>query len=154
MMLETNNISFIALSLMLLSFFYYVYSINIKKNLMKFIGSIVLLASVSIISSMLIHNGLLSICLLGLCLILFKQDSLLECLFISLYFIFLKVLTYVIMTWGINIFIYDLVYLFMIQSMVQISFYVYFYFLQGIYLRIIYCVLKNIPLSILVSILF
>ena len=48
-MLETNNISFIALSLMLLSFFYYVYSINIKKNLMKFIGSIVLLASVSII---------------------------------------------------------------------------------------------------------
>ena len=36
-MLETNNISFIALSLMLLSFFYYVYSINIKKNLMKFI---------------------------------------------------------------------------------------------------------------------
>ena len=153
-MLETNNISFIALSLMLLSFFYYVYSINIKKNLMKFIGSIVLLASVSIISSMLIHNGLLSICLLGLCLILFKQDSLLECLFISLYFIFLKVLTYVIMTWGINIFIYDLVYLFMIQSMVQISFYVYFYFLQGIYLRIIYCVLKNIPLSILVSILF
>ena len=76
---------------------------------MKFIGSIVLLASVSIISSMLIHNGLLSICLLGLCLILFKQDSLLECLFISLYFIFLKVLTYVIMTWGINIFIYDLV---------------------------------------------
>ena len=108
-MLETNNISFIALSLMLLSFFYYVYSINIKKNLMKFIGSIVLLASVSIISSMLIHNGLLSICLLGLCLILFKQDSFLECLFISLYFIFLKVLTYVIMTWGINIFIYDLV---------------------------------------------
>ena len=107
-MLETNNISFIALSLMLLSFFYYVYSINIKKNLMKFIGSIVLLASVSIISSMLIHNGLLSICLLSLCLILFKQDSLLECLFISL-FIFLKVLTYVIMTWGINIFIYDLV---------------------------------------------
>ena len=108
-MLETNNISFIALSLMLLSFFYYVYSINIKKNLMQFIGSIVLLASVSIISSTLIHNGLLSICLLSLCLILFKQDSLLECLFISLYCIFLKVLTYVIMTWGINIFIYDLV---------------------------------------------
>lgn len=108
-MLETNNISFIALSLMLLSFFYYVYSINIKKNLMKFIGSIVLLASVSIISSMFIHNGLLSICLLSLCLILFKHDRLLECLFISLYFIFLKVLTYVIMTWGINIFIYDLV---------------------------------------------
>ena len=76
---------------------------------MQFIGSIVLLASGSIISSMLIHNGLLRICLLGLCLILFKQDSLLECLFISLYFIFLKVLTYVIMTWGINIFIYDLV---------------------------------------------
>ena len=108
-MLETNNISFIALSLMLLSFFYYVYSISIKENLIKFIGSVLLLSSVSIISSMLIHNGLLSICLLSLCLILFKQDSLLECLFISLYFIFLKVLTYVIMTWSINIFIYDLV---------------------------------------------
>lgn len=107
-MLETNNISFIALSLMLLSFFYYVYSISIKENLIKFIGS-VLLSSVSIISSMFIHNGLLSICILGLCLILFKHDRLLECLFISIYFIFLKVLTYVIMTWSINIFIYDLV---------------------------------------------
>ena len=72
-MLETNNISFIALSLMLLSFFYYVYSINIKKNLMQFIGSIVLLASVSIISSMLIHNGLLSLCLVSVCLILFPK---------------------------------------------------------------------------------
>ena len=109
MMLETNNISFIALSLMSLSFFYYVYSISIKENLIKFIGSVLLLSSVSIISSMFIHNGLMSICILGLCLILFKQDSVLECLFISLYFIFLKVLTYVIMTWGINIFIYDLV---------------------------------------------
>lgn len=108
-MLETNNISFIALSLMLLSFFYYVYSISIKENLIKFIGSVLLLSSVSIISSMFIHNGLLSICILGLCLILFKYDRLLECLFISIYFIFLKVLTYVIMTWGINIFIYDLV---------------------------------------------
>lgn len=107
-MLETNNISFIALSLMLFSFFYYVYSISIKENLIKFIGSVLLL-SVSIISSMFIHNGLISICILGLCLILFKQDSILECLFISLYFIFLKVLTYVIVTWGINIFIYDLV---------------------------------------------
>lgn len=109
MMLETNNISFIALSLMLLSFFYYVYSISIKENLIKFIGSVLVLSSVSIISSMFIHNGLLSICILGLCLILFKHDRLLECLFISIYFIFLKVLTYVIMTWGINIFIYDLV---------------------------------------------
>lgn len=108
-MLETNNISFIALSLMLLSFFYYVYSISIKENLIKFIGSVLVLSSVSIISSMFIHNGLLSICILGLCLILFKHDRLLECLFISIYFIFLKVLTYVIMTWGINIFIYDLV---------------------------------------------
>ena len=108
-MLETNNISFIVLSLMLLSFFYYVYSISIKENLIKFIGSALLLSSVSIISSMFIHNGLLSICILGLCLILFKHDRLLECLFISIYFIFLKVLTYVIMTWGINIFIYDLV---------------------------------------------
>lgn len=109
MMLETNNISLIACSLMLLSFFYYVYSISIKENLIKFIGSVLLLSSVSIISSMFIHNGLLSICILGLCLILFKYDRLLECLFISIYFIFLKVLTYVIMTWGINIFIYDLV---------------------------------------------
>ena len=109
MMLETNNISFIACSLMLLSFFYYVCSISIKENLMKFIGSVILLSSVSIISSLLIHNGLISLCILGLCLVLFKQDSLLECLFISLYFIFLKVLTYVIMTWGITIFIYDLV---------------------------------------------
>ena len=109
MMLETNNISFIALSLMLLSFFYYVYSISIKENLIKFIGSVLVLSSVSIISSMFIHNGLLSICILGLCLILFKHDRLLECLFISIYFILLKVLTYVIMTWGINIFIYDLV---------------------------------------------
>lgn len=108
-MLETNNISFIALSLMVLSFFYYVYSISIKENLIKFIGSVLLLSSVSIISSMFIHNGLMSLCILGLCLILFKQDSILECLFISLYFIFLKVLTYVIVTWGINIFIYDLV---------------------------------------------
>ena len=108
-MLETNNISFLALSLMLLSFFYYVYSIRIKENLIKFIGSVLLLSSVSIISSMFIHNGLLSICILGLCLILFKHDRLLECLFISIYFIFLKVLTYVIMTWSINIFIYDLV---------------------------------------------
>lgn len=108
-MLETNNISFIALSLMLLSFFYYVYSISIKENLIKFIDSVLLLSSVSIISSMFIHNGFLSICILGLCLILFKHDRLLECLFISIYFIFLKVLTYVIMTWGINIFIYDLV---------------------------------------------
>ncbi|WP_295096830.1 sensor histidine kinase [uncultured Catenibacterium sp.] len=108
MMLETNNISFIACSLMLLSFFYYVYSISIKENLIKFIGSVVL-SSVSVISPLLIHNGLISLCILGLCLILFKQDSVLECLFISLYFIFLKVLTYVIMTWGINIFIYDLV---------------------------------------------
>lgn len=108
-MLETNNISFITLSLMLLSFFYYVYSISIKENLIKFIGSVLVLSSVSIISSMFIHNGLLSICILGLCLILFKHDRLLECLFISIYFIFLKVLTYVIMTWGINIFIYDLV---------------------------------------------
>lgn len=109
MMLETNNISFIACSLMLLAFFYYVYSISIKENLMKFIGSVVLLSSVSIISSMFIHNGLISLCILGLCLVLFKQNSVLECLFISLYFIFLKVLTYVIMTWGINIFVYDLV---------------------------------------------
>lgn len=109
MMLETNNISFIACSLMLLSFFYYVYSINIKENLIKYIGSVVLLSSISIISSLLIHNGLISLCILGLCLILFKQDSVLECLFISLYFIFLKVLTYVIVAWGINIFIYDLV---------------------------------------------
>lgn len=108
-MLETNNISFITLSLMLLSFFYYVYSISIKENLIKFTGSVILLSSVSIISSMFIHNGFISICILGLCLMIFKQDSLLECLFISLYFIFLKVLTYVIMTWGINIFIYDLV---------------------------------------------
>lgn len=108
-MLETNNISFITLSLMLLSFFYYVYSISIKENLIKFIGSVLVLSSVSIISSMFIHNGLLSICILGLCLILFKHDRLLEYLFISIYFIFLKVLTYVIMTWGINIFIYDLV---------------------------------------------
>lgn len=109
MMLETNSISFITCSLMLLSFFYYVYSINIKENLIKYIGSVVLLSSVSIISSMFIHNGLISICILGLCLVLFKQDSLLESLFISLYFIFLKVLTYVIMTWGITIFIYDLI---------------------------------------------
>ena len=109
MMLETNNISFIACSLMLLSFFYYVYSISIKENLIKYSGSVVLLSSVSIISSMFIHNGLISICILGLCLVLFKQDSLLESLFISLYFIFLKVLTYVIMTWGITIFIYDLI---------------------------------------------
>ena len=109
MMLETNSISFITCSLMLLSFFYYVYSINIKENLIKYIGSVVLLSSVSIISSMFIHNGLISLCILGLCLVLFKQDSVLECLFISLYFIFLKVLTYVIMTWGITIFIYDLV---------------------------------------------
>ena len=108
-MLETNSISFITCSLMLLSFFYYVYSINIKENLIKYIGSVVLLSSVSIISSMFIHNGLISLCILGLCLVLFKQDSLLESLFISLYFIFLKVLTYVIMTWGITIFIYDLV---------------------------------------------
>ena len=108
-MLETNNISFIALSLMLLSFFYYVYSISIKENLIKFIGSVLLLSSVSVISSLLIRNGLISLCILGLCLILFKQDSVLECLFISLYFIFLKVLTYVIVAWGINIFIYDLV---------------------------------------------
>ena len=108
-MLETNNISFIACSLMLLSFFYYVYSISIKENLIKYSGSVVLLSSVSIISSMFIHNGLISICILGLCLVLFKQDSLLESLFISLYFIFLKVLTYVIMTWGITIFIYDLI---------------------------------------------
>ena len=108
-MLETNSISFITCSLMLLSFFYYVYSINIKENLIKYIGSVVLLSSVSIISSMFIHNGLISLCILGLCLDLFKQDSLLESLFISLYFIFLKVLTYVIMTWGITIFIYDLV---------------------------------------------
>ena len=108
-MLETNNISFIALSLMVLSFFYYVYSISIKENLIKFIGSVLLLSSVSIISSMFIHNGLMSLCILGLCLILFKQDSVLECLFISLYFIFLKVLTYVLVAWGINIFIYDLV---------------------------------------------
>lgn len=109
MMLVTNSISFITCSLMLLSFFYYVYSINIKENLIKYIGSVVLLSSVSIISSMFIHNGLISLCILGLCLVLFKQDSLLESLFISLYFIFLKVLTYVIMTWGITIFIYDLV---------------------------------------------
>lgn len=109
MMLEINNISFITCSLMLLSFFYYVHSISIKENLIKYIGSVVLLSSVSIISSMFIHNGLISICILGLCLVLFKQDSLLESLFISLYFIFLKVLTYVIMTWGITIFIYDLV---------------------------------------------
>ena len=109
MMLETNNISFIACSLMLLSFFYYVYSINIKENLIKYSGSVVLLSSVSIISSMFIHNGLISLCILGLCLVLFKQDSLLESLFISLYFIFLKVLTYVIMTWGITIFIHDLI---------------------------------------------
>ena len=108
-MLETNNISFIALSLMLLSFFYYVYSISIKENLIKFIGSVLLLSSVSVISSLLIRNGLISLCILGLCLILFKQDSVLEYLFISLYFIFLKVLTYVIVAWGINIFIYDLV---------------------------------------------
>ena len=109
MMLETNSISFITCSLMLLSFFYYVYSISIKENLIKYSGSVVLLSSVSIISSMFIHNGLISICILGLCLVLFKQDSLLESLFISLYFIFLKVLTYVIMTWGITIFIYDLI---------------------------------------------
>lgn len=109
MMLETNSISFITCSLMLLSFFYYVYSISIKENLIKYSGSVVLLFSVSIISSMFIHNGLISICILGLCLVLFKQDSLLESLFISLYFIFLKVLTYVIMTWGITIFIYDLI---------------------------------------------
>lgn len=108
-MLETNNISFIVLSLMLLSFFYYVYSISIKENLIKFIGFVLLLSSVSIISSIFIHNGLISICILGLCFILFKQDSVLECLFISLYFIFLKVLTYVLVSWGINIFIYDLV---------------------------------------------
>ena len=108
-MLETNSISFITCSLMLLSFFYYVYSINIKENLIKYIGSVVLLSSVSIISSMFIHNGLISLCILGLCLVLFKQDSLLESLFISLYFIFLKVLTYVIMTWGITIFIHDLI---------------------------------------------
>lgn len=108
-MLETNSISFITCSLMLLSFFYYVYSISIKENLIKYSGSVVLLSSVSIISSMFIHNGLISICILGLCLVLFKQDSLLESLFISLYFIFLKVLTYVIMTWGITIFIYDLI---------------------------------------------
>lgn len=108
-MLETNNISFIACSLMLLSFFYYVYSISIKENLIKFIGSVVLLSSVSIISSLLIHTGLISLCILGLCLILFKQDSVIECLFISLYFIFLKVLTYVLVAWGITIFIYDLV---------------------------------------------
>ena len=108
-MLETNNISFITLSLMLLSFFYYVYSISIKENLIKFTGSVILLSSVSIISSMFIHNGLISLCILGLCLMIFKQDSFLECLFISLYFIFLKVLTYVIVAWGINIFIYDLV---------------------------------------------
>ena len=56
-MLETNSISFITCSLMLLSFFYYVYSISIKKNLIKFIGSVVLLSSVSIISSLFIHNG-------------------------------------------------------------------------------------------------
>lgn len=109
MMLETNSISFITCSLMLLSFFYYVYSINIKENLIKYIGSVVLLSSVSIISSMFIHNGLISLCILGLCLVLFKQDSLLESLFISLYFVFLKILTYVIMAWGITIFIYDLV---------------------------------------------
>ena len=108
-MLETNSISFITCSLMLLSFFYYVYSINIKENLIKYIGSVVLLSSVSIISSMFIHNGLISLCILGLCLVLFKQDSLLESLFISLYFVFLKILTYVIMAWGITIFIYDLV---------------------------------------------
>ena len=87
MMLETNNISFIALSLMLLSFFYYVYSISIKENLIKFTGSVILLSSVSIISSMFIHNGFISICILGLCLMIFKQDSLLECLFISLFYL-------------------------------------------------------------------
>lgn len=114
MLMATNIPSSIAISFMLLYFFYTIYSLNKCKNLIKFVLSLLFLIFISITCYYVFESGLINLCFLSVMnIIIFKiieKENILEYIFISLYFIFIKLLSYVIVAWIMNLISYEVIF--------------------------------------------
>ena len=103
MLIETNILSLIITPFMFLYFFNIVYSLNKRNYWIKNFISLLLLIFISIICYFMFKDSILNLCLLFIINIvvfnIIEKNNILEYIFISLYFIFLKLLSYVIVTW-------------------------------------------------------
>ena len=114
MLIATNITSLIATSSMLLFFFYFTYSLNDNKNYIKFIGSFILTITLSITCYLLSENSIMS---LGSVMItnvivftMMERKNILEYIFMTLYFILLKLLSYTIVTWFMFLLAHEVVF--------------------------------------------
>lgn len=114
MLISTNIFSSMITPLMLLYLFYSVYSFNIFKNWLKFIISLPLLVFVSLSCYIFFKSGFINLCIVSIInIIIFKvieRNNTLEYIFVSLYFIFLKLLSYVIMMWFMHLISYEVIF--------------------------------------------
>lgn len=114
MLVATNIPSSIATPLILLYFFYTVYSFKKLKNWITIIISFLLLVSTSLLCYFVFKSGFISLCIITIInIIIFKiikKDNILEYIFVSLYFVFLKLLSYVIITWFMDLISYEVIF--------------------------------------------
>ncbi len=114
MLIETNILSLIITPFMFLYFFNIVYSLNKRNYWIKNFISLLLLIFISIICYFMFKDSILNLCLLFIINIvvfnIIEKNNILEYIFISLYFIFLKLLSYVIVTWGMHLISYEVIF--------------------------------------------
>ncbi len=114
MLIDTNTLDLVVTAFMLLSFFYIIYSTNKQKYYVNFIISLLLLSLISTGYYCVFKNSLIALCLLPIVNVtiftIMDQKNILEHIFISLYFTLLKLLSYVIVTWVIDLVYYDVLF--------------------------------------------
>lgn len=114
MLIATNIPSSIAIPILLLYFFYNIYSLNKLKNRIKFIISLLLLVLISLLCYFTFKSGFINLCIISIITIIafkiIEKNNILEYIFVSLYFIFLKLLSYVIITWVMDLISYEVIF--------------------------------------------
>lgn len=114
MLIETNILSLIINSFILLYFFYILFYLDDPASKIKCFMAFLLLSFISVIVYILLKDSLCTLILfylmtLGIFYYL-KHDHLLEYIFMIIYFVFLKVLSYVIVTWLMNLISYEVIF--------------------------------------------
>lgn len=114
MLIATNIPSSIAIPFMLLYFFCSIYSLKKLNNWIKIIISFLLLVSTSLLCYFVFKSGFINLCIITIInIIIFKiieKNNVLEYIFVSLYFVFLKLLSYVIITWIMDLISYEVIF--------------------------------------------
>ena len=114
MLMSTNIASSIFIPIILHFFFYSIYSIDIQKHWKRFIPSLLLLITTSCLCFTFSQSAIFNIVMISIInifiLMSYDKDNILEYIFISLYFIFIKLLSYVIVTWFMNLIAYEVIF--------------------------------------------